>query len=84
MLHKTRESTTTNPPPVVPTEPEVEERVAPRIQDHAVLLVGDPTILTDDQEKALADYAVRAGMTIEQARAELLALPRRPIVVPTK
>jgi len=83
MLHKNRESNTTNDNPS-PAEPEVQERVAPRLADQAVLLAGDPTLLTAEQEKALSDYAVRAGMSIEQARAELLAMPRRPIVTPTK
>jgi len=81
MLHKTRESSTTNNPPMaqdpIATDPAVEAKPV-RLVDQAALLAGDPRLLTADQEKALADYAVRAGMTIEQARVELLALPRAP------
>lgn len=80
MSNKTRDSQTTNPSTTAAeSEPVIQERRPHRISEQIELVTADPTLLTTEQEKMLSDYAVRSGMTIEQARTELLARPRRPI-----
>jgi hypothetical protein len=56
-----------------------QDSVAPPIKARETPVVmkdvANPAVITLDQEKLLSDYATRAGKTVEQARAEWLAMP---------